>query len=58
MAVKNSGTSLSFKDDIEKEFGENDTRSLGGYQVQSGGSNFPLDLGGGLQFSSIDETAL
>ncbi len=55
MAVKNSGTSLSFKDDIEKEFGENDTRSLGGYQVQSGGSNFPLDLGGGLQFSSIDE---
>ena len=39
MAVKNSGTSLSFKDDIEKEFGENDTRSLGGYQVQSGGSN-------------------
>ena len=55
MAVKNSGTSLSFKDDIEKEFGENDTRSLGGYQVQSGGSNFPLDLGGGLQFSSIDD---
>lgn len=55
MAVKNSGSSLSFKDDIEKEFGENDTRSLGGYQVQSGGVNFPLNLGGGLQFSSIDD---
>ena len=59
MAIKNSGSSLSFSE-IESEFGANGTRSLGGYRLtQSVGSlsNLPLDSGiptsGQIKFSDF-----
>ena len=59
MAIKNSGSSLSFSE-IESEFGANGSRSLGGYRItQSVGSlsNLPLDSGiptsGQIKFSDF-----
>ena len=59
MAIKNSGSSLSFSE-IESEFGANGSRSLGGYRLtQSVGSlsNLPLDTGiptsGQIKFSDF-----
>ena len=67
MAInKTSGDTLSFKDDIEKEFGNNPSRSLGSYrsthpdfQNENPGdlSNLPLDTGiptsGEIKFSDF-----
>ena len=47
MAIKGSGSSLSFTE-IEAEFGQNGSRSLGAYRLtQNVGSlsNLPLDSG-------------
>ena len=59
MAIKNSGSSLSFSE-IEAEFGQNGGRSLGAYRLtQSVGSlsNLPLDSGiptsGQIKFSDF-----
>ncbi len=59
MAIKNSGSSLSFSE-IEAEFGSNGTRSLGSYRLsQNVGSlsNLPLDSGiptsGTIKFSDF-----
>ena len=59
MAIKNSGSSLSFSE-IEAEFGSNGSRSLGSYRVtQNVGSlsNLPLDSGiptsGTIKFSDF-----
>ena len=53
MAVKASGSQLAFSE-IISEFGDNDTSSLGGYRVRSGGATYPQSFPGGLSFSSLD----
>ena len=53
MAVKASGSQLAFSE-IVSEFGDNDTSSLGGYRVRTGGATYPQSFAGGLSFSSLD----
>ena len=53
MALPASGNSISFQQ-ISDEFGDNDTSSLGGYRIRSGGATFPQTFPGGLSFNGID----
>ena len=53
MALPASGNPISFQQ-ISDEFGDNDTSSLGGYRIRSGGANFPQSFPGGLSFSALD----
>ena len=53
MALPASGNPISFQQ-ISDEFGDNDTSSLGGYRVRSGGATFPQSFPGGLSFSALD----
>ena len=53
MAIKASGSSLAFSE-ISNEFGDNDTSSLGGYRIRSGGATYPHTFPGNLIFSSLD----
>ena len=53
MAIKASGSKLAFSE-ITNEFGDNDTSSLGGYRIRSGGATYPHTFPGGLSFSSLD----
>ena len=53
MAIKASGSQLAFSE-IISEFGDNDTSSLGGYRIRTGGATYPQSFAGGLSFSSLD----
>ena len=53
MAIKASGSQLAFSE-IVSEFGDNDTSSLGGYRVRTGGATYPQTFPGDLSFSSLD----
>lgn len=53
MTLPASGNSISFQQ-ISDEFGDNDTSSLGGYRIRSGGATFPQTFPGGLSFNGID----
>ena len=53
MALPASGNSISFQQ-ISDEFGDNDSTSLGGYRIRSGGDSYPQSFPGGLSFSGID----
>ena len=53
MTLPTSGNSISFQQ-ISDEFGDNDTSSLGGYRIRSGGATFPQTFPGGLSFNGID----
>ena len=52
MALQASGQ-ISFAQ-ISGEFGDNDSSSLGGYRVRSGGSSYPQTFPGDLSFSALD----
>ena len=53
MALPGIGNSISFQQ-IEDEFGNNDTSSIGGYRIRQGGATYPQNFPGGLSFSSLD----
>ena len=53
MALPASGNPISFQQ-ISDEFGDNDTSSLGGYRIRSGGDVYPQTFPGGLSFSALD----
>tara|TARA_B100000945_G_scaffold266514_1_gene226303 strand:+ start:1627 stop:2670 length:1044 start_codon:yes stop_codon:yes gene_type:complete len=53
MALPASGNPIGFQQ-ISDEFGDNDSSSLGGYRLRSGGATFPQSFPGGLSFSALD----